>query len=981
MQDAAASGHSLHFFGTGSGDVDRVKIRIDDPATSLPGPPADVGATDFSVEFWIMAAAVDNTAPAVICGANANWVNGNVVLDRDRFGQPRSFGVSIAGGKIVFGVSSDIGSLTLCGVSNVLDNTWHHIAVERRRSDGNVWLFVDGALEAQSVGPPGDVSYPDNAVPANMNDPYLVIGAEKFDTAPGHAFHGYFDELRLSTRLRYLSAFPRPKAPFLSDAYTAALYHFDDGDGNPVHDSATAVGGPSDGARRIGGPNNGPKWSTVTPFDFGAVQIAFKQLVTGASPLVDIANAHDGSGKLFLVEQTGMIRIVQNDSLLSTPFLDIHTLVQYGGEQGLLSLAFDPNYKSNGFFYVYYTAPTPGNIGGQEVLARYQRSAADPNVADPLSAIILLTIPHPDQTNHNGGKVAFGPDSYLYLSVGDGGGGYDPFHAGQNLSDRRAKLHRIDVHSGLPYTIPPTNPYAGSTCTTACPEIWAYGLRNPFRISFDRLTGDLFIGDVGQDLWEEIDFQLAGAAGGANYGWSVCEGNHLAGSSTQLCTLTGDVRPIIEYGHDDAGGNVVTGGYRYRGTALPMLAGSYVYADFGSGHVWAAQINEDGTWNTQLVTTQGGISTFGEDEDGELYASDYGSGTLYKLVAPDSDGDGLPDWWEATYFGVAGTTPGADPDGDGLTNLQEYQLGRDPRLFSPLTVAGDLSGDGKAEVVWRHTSGANVVWQFDALGNIVSSGLAGVPTTWYLGAIADINGDSRSDLIWVNPGTGQVLAWLQNGATTTSTVALPGIGAGSGWSLEASGDLDGDGYRDLIWRKTDGTVVGWKMINGAVASTVVYPSAPPSAWDLVGTGDFDLDAKAEILWRHIPDNAYFMWRYADTGNVTSQFVGAPGGTWTVQLIADFDGDGKADLFWRDGSGANAIWLGGDPSNAVFPPGVGIDWTPIAAGNYGGSTRAGILWMRNDGIVAQWLFSDAAGLSAPSVRFLTGIPPGWQAINP
>ena len=975
---AFANGHSLHLFGTGSGDVDRVKIRIDDPANSLPGPPADVGATDFTIEFWMMGAAADNTAAAVSCGANANWVNGNVVVDRDRAGQPRKYGVSIGGGNIVFGLTSDSGSQTICGTSNVLDNLWHHVAVERRRSDGALWLFVDGTLQAQSAGPTGDISYPDSAVPANANDPYLVIGAEKFDTAPGHAFHGYVDELRLSTRLRYAANFPRPKAPFVTDAYTAALYHFDEGTGNAVHDSSSASGGPSDGVRIVGGSNAGPTWSALTPFDFGALQIAFKQIVTGAGPLVEIGNAHDGSGRLFLVQQTGQVRIVQNGALLSTAFLDIHTIIQCCGEQGLLGLAFDPNYKSNGFFYVYYTAPTAGNIGGQEIIARYQRSAADPNLADPSSGMVVLAIPHPDQQNHNGGKIAFGPDGYLYSGPGDGGGGNDPFQTGQSLKDLRAKLLRIDVHSGSPYAIPPSNPFAGSACATACPEIWAYGLRNPWKFTFDRLTGDLFIADVGQGAWEEVDFQAVGAAGGANYGWSVCEGNHLLGSTTTLCTLTGDVRPIVEYGHDAAGGNVITGGYRYRGTRVPVLSGRYLYADFGSGHVWAAQANENGTWSTQLVTTQGGISTFGEDESGELYVSDYGSGTLYKIVAPDTDGDGLPDWWETAYYGAGGTTPSSDSDGDGLTSLQEYQLGRDPRIFSPLTVAGDLTADGQAEVTWRHTNGANLFWQFDPAGQPVANTLPGVPTSWYLGAIADINGDSRSDLIWVNPGTGQVLGWLQNGATTVATVALPNIGANSGWTLEAAGDLDGDGYTDLLWKHTNGNVLGWRMVNGAVAGTIAYPSVP-AGWEIVTTGDFDLDGKAEIVWHHTPTNGYYLWRYADTGNVVLQFLGAPGGSWTVQLVGDFDGDGKADLLWRDANGTIAIWPGGDATQAVFPPGVGTAWTAVAAGPYDGSARASVLWQRTDGTVAQWLFG--SGLATPTVRFLTTVPAGWQAINP
>ncbi len=198
---ALAAGHSLRFFGTGTGDIDRVKIRIDDPLTALPGPPADVGAGDFTLEFWLKANAAENTAAAVTCGANVAWRNGNVVIDRDRLNLDRKFGVAIAGGKIVFGVSGDTtGSLTLCGVSSVLDSAWHHVAVERRRSDGNLWLFVDGSLEAQAIGPGGDISYPDSAAPAGPNDQFLVLAAEKHDAGPAFpSFSGWLDELRVST--------------------------------------------------------------------------------------------------------------------------------------------------------------------------------------------------------------------------------------------------------------------------------------------------------------------------------------------------------------------------------------------------------------------------------------------------------------------------------------------------------------------------------------------------------------------------------------------------------------------------------------------------------------------------------------------------------------------------------------------------------------------------------------------------------------
>jgi hypothetical protein len=265
----ADAGHALRFYGNGIDDIDRVKIRIDDPATSTPGPPADVGATDFTLEFWMKATAAENPAPAVSCGANNNWIYGNIVFDRDRYNQDRAFGLSLAGGRWAFGVSGDgTGERTICGTGSALDGQWHHVVVQRRRSDGWMWLYVDGALEAQADGPNGDISYPDDGVPGSHcggpctgSDPFLVIGAEKHDAGPQYpSFSGWVDEVRLSNVLRHSGAFSRPSAPFVTDADTVALYHFDEGSGDSIGDTSSAVGGPSSGVRRFGGNPAGPIW-------------------------------------------------------------------------------------------------------------------------------------------------------------------------------------------------------------------------------------------------------------------------------------------------------------------------------------------------------------------------------------------------------------------------------------------------------------------------------------------------------------------------------------------------------------------------------------------------------------------------------------------------------------------------------------------------------------------------------------------------
>lgn len=266
---STTAGYALRFFGNGVNDIDRVKIQVDNPLTAMPGPPIDVGARDFTVELWLRGALTENTAPAVQCGANINWIYGNIVIDRDRYNQDRKFGLSIADGRLVFGVSGNgTGDHTICGTTNVLDMQWHHVAIQRRRSDGWMWLYVDGELEAQANGPDGNISYPDNGVPGNFcggpcinSDPYLIIGAEKHDAGPQYpSFSGWIDELRVSNVLRYDGDFVRPSTAFVPDSDTVALYHFDEGAGDVVADSSGFPGGPSHGALRFGGSPAGPEW-------------------------------------------------------------------------------------------------------------------------------------------------------------------------------------------------------------------------------------------------------------------------------------------------------------------------------------------------------------------------------------------------------------------------------------------------------------------------------------------------------------------------------------------------------------------------------------------------------------------------------------------------------------------------------------------------------------------------------------------------
>jgi glucose/arabinose dehydrogenase len=369
-------------------------------------------------------------------------------------------------------------------------------------------------------------------------------------------------------------------------------------------------------------------------------EIADVNTVDGSQP-VAIANAGDGSDRLFIVEQPGRIMIYSDTQLLATPFLDITSIVKSdGSEQGLLGLAFDPDFAENGYFYVNYTNE---NDIGDTAIVRYQVSAGNPNVANPGSATPLLTITQP-QANHNGGALQFGPDDFLYIATGDGGNGGDTGEGhnpaignAQDLNSLLGKMLRIDVRNnntadGLPYDIPPGNPFANDGNPNTRAEIWAYGLRNPWRFSFDRQTGDMFIGDVGQGSVEEVDFQPAASTGGLNYGWRRMEGSDCFNPSTG-CDTGALIKPILEYDKPQPCG-AVTGGYRYRGARYPSLAGVYFYADYCIGQIWAAT-QSGATWTpTNLLDISASISTFGEDENGELYLADRGSGSIYHIVAP-----------------------------------------------------------------------------------------------------------------------------------------------------------------------------------------------------------------------------------------------------------------------------------------------------------------------------------------------------------
>jgi glucose/arabinose dehydrogenase len=368
--------------------------------------------------------------------------------------------------------------------------------------------------------------------------------------------------------------------------------------------------------------------AAVAPMSYsvGHLALSLRRLpgTAFASP-VFVTNARDGTGRLFVVEQGGRIRIIDGTTIVSTPFLDIHTKISGGGERGLLGLAFHPSYASNGRFFVYYT-----DTSGYIVIAEYHRDPSNANRALTTGSIIFR-ISHP-YTNHNGGMLAFGKDGYLYIGTGDGGSSGDPGNRAQRLNYALGKILRIDINhtsGSLKYRNPSTNPFVGKAGDD---RIWAYGLRNPWKFSFDRSTGDLWIGDVGQNRYEEIDraTKASGLGRARNYGWRVMEGRACYNPSSG-CSTSGKTMPIAVYSHSN--GCAVIGGYVYRGTKYPDMVNAYFLSDYCSGKIWALVANGASSQTVRLIRSSGlMISTFGEGEDGTLYVANYTGGGIYELV-------------------------------------------------------------------------------------------------------------------------------------------------------------------------------------------------------------------------------------------------------------------------------------------------------------------------------------------------------------
>ena len=689
--------------------------------------------------------------------------------------------------------------------------------------------------------------------------------------------------------------------------------------------------------------------------------LVLQQIASGLSSPVAVANAGDGSMRLFIVEQAGTIRIYNGAQVLATPFLDITGKVLSGGERGLLGLAFDPSYAANGFFYVYYTSQPAGTV----TIARYSVTG-NANVADPNSELVLKTQAHPDG-NHNGGALAFGPDGCLYAGIGDGGGGGDPDHNGQNLETLLGKIIRISKTDGTPCAAAPGNPFTATPNARA--EIWALGLRNPWRITFDRQTGDLLIGDVGQGAREEVDFQPAGAAG-RNYCWRRMEGFSVF-DPNEPCTAGTPTDPVLDYDHS-AGNCSITGGYRYRGSQFPGVVGTYFYADFCSGRIWGATQN-GGQWTTtQLLDTALNISTFGEDETGELYLAHLG-GALHRLgfgdalqVSPAANmaaagpqggpflppsfsyvltatsgsvnyavsiqfGAGTPSWLSASSTSGTATpspvgitfsvNPAANTLGPGtygaivnFTNTTNGQ-GNATRAVT-LTVSqnactaasqlGDFNGDGRSDLLFRRTDGQLLLYELNGFQVLAANLLGVVGIDLRIVGVADFNGDGTADILVRRASDGLLFLYLMNGHQITAAQAVGVVGPD--WELVGVGDVNGDGKADILFRRSGDGMLALYLMNGFQVVAAQALGTVGLEWRVQGLRDFDGDGKADILLRRTSDGMLLLYRMTGFQVAAAQLLGAVGPDWSLVGVGDVNGDGRADILFRRGDGTLSLYL-------------------------------------------------------------------------
>ncbi|WP_395646251.1 PQQ-dependent sugar dehydrogenase [Terricaulis sp.] len=738
---------------------------------------------------------------------------------------------------------------------------------------------------------------------------------------------------------------------------------------------------------------------------------------SGMSIPVGGAFAPGDPGFLYIIEKdTGVIWRVDIATGARTTFLDIpQGEFTRDGERGALGVAFHPDYASNGRFFVYLT-DAQGDVSVRE----YSRAAGSPPTANTTFSVVWEA-PHPTFNNHNGGWIGFSPvDGYLYIAVGDGGSGGDPSNNAQNLDSFLGKLLRIDVDNGddFPgdatrnYHIPATNPFVG---VAGLDEIWAYGLRNPFRAGFDPRNGDLYIGDVGQSAREEVDWVPAGD-GGFNFGWRIMEGNLPYNPGPPGTPQPGDpslTNPIYDYPRSV--GTVITGGDVYTG-AVANFVGQYMFADFGSGRIFTLQVVNgvavDAVQRNAQITGPAptSITDFVTDSAGNLYALGYG-GTLW-LLTPGSGAEDVGDILDGgagndTLTGNAGAdtliggsgfdtanysvassgaswvrdasgawTVTAGVDGVDLTSSVERLHFADRDVYldpAPQT----FSGNGTSDILFQRNDAVVASWEITGAA-LTSSAVIGSPGAgWTLLSTGDFDGDGRDDILWRRNSDGVVYSWQMNGTAIASAGAITGLGAG--WSFLGAGDMNGDGRDDLAWQRSDGLVYVWQMDGRTITSAGVAASLD-SSWVFQTLADLNGDGRDDFVWRQ--GEQTYVWLMNGSAVASAGFTSAQalGAGWDIVGAADTNGDGREDLIWQDDSGLVAIWRmnGATVSSVAF---VGSadpnDWAVRNIGDYNGDGRADILWQRDDGAIYVWLLN--ANGSIQQAGAVAGVGPEWGVI--
>ncbi len=614
--------------------------------------------------------------------------------------------------------------------------------------------------------------------------------------------------------------------------------------------------------------------------------------LTGLSSPVFTTNAKDGSRRMFVVQQGGIIKVIQPGSATATDFMNITTKVLSGGERGLLGLTFHPQFTTNGYFFVDYTRQTDGAT----IIARYKTTDATNALGDPTSEKILLTIPQPF-SNHNGGTVEFGPDGYLYIGMGDGGSANDPGGRAQNPAQLLGKLLRIDVNvpqgSTLPYLIPPTNPFAagantvrcetGSTTTgNTCQELWTLGMRNPYRWSFDRGGNhELWAADVGQGAIEEVDVI---ANGGGNYGWRVYEGTQCTNNDPSLCVPTNYIMPIFQYTH--AGGRCsITGGYVYRGARGSLPNGAYVYADYCTGEILMWQNNQQ----TLLLDTPRSIISFGEDEDGEIYVC-YSNGQIDRITRARANADFDGDL--KTDFSVFRNTTGIWYTLNSSNNQIRGQAFGAP---GDIPAPEDYDGDNITDfAVFRPSNGT---WYYLRSGNNTVGGVTfgangDVPQQ------ADYDGDGKADFAVFRASTG---VWYRLNSSNNAQITTP---FGASGDVPAASDYDGDGKADItVFRGSTGT---WYRINSSNSTMTGVQFGGISRGDYPVPGDYDGDGKTDIAVIQSAGSLFwYVLRSSNNAVQTTNF----GASTDVPASGDYDGDGRDDIaVFRKAAGLGSFYV-------------------------------------------------------------------------